>query len=175
MKREECFQLGYIIKPHGIAGDVYMYLDVDHPEDYKKMESVFIDINNTLVPFFIRSMTIRGSKARVRFEGCEDMDQARALKSKKVYLPLHHLPVLEKHQFYYHEVIGYSIVDSALGTLGEIINVYSRSGQDLLAMTYKGREILIPVTDTIIGSVNHKKRELSVQLPEGLLDIYLED
>jgi 16S rRNA processing protein RimM len=174
MKREDCFQLGYVIKPHGITGEVYIYLDVDHPEDYKKMESVFIDINNRLVPFFIRSMEVRGLKARVRFEGCDDMDQARALKSKKIFLPLDALPELEKSQFYYHEVIGYTIVDSAMGPLGKITNVYNRSGQDLLAMWYKDREILIPVTDEFIGSVDHERRELSVLLPEGLIDIYLE-
>lgn len=175
MNRENCYQLGFVIKPHGIVGDVYIYLDVDAPQEYKKLESVFIEINNKLVPFFISAIAVRGLKALVHFEGCDSLNQAEMLKSKKIYLPLETLPELEGDQFYYHEILGYTVVDKNDGPLGKVVNVYSRSGQDLLAMNYKNKEVLIPITGEIIGKADTERLELSVDLPNGLLELYLED
>ena len=53
---DECFELGYIIKPHRLNGAVDIYLDTDFPEDYKKLESLFVNLRQKLVPFFIDSI-----------------------------------------------------------------------------------------------------------------------
>ena len=114
MRQTDCFELGYVIKPHGIHGDVNIFFDVDHPEAYTKLESVFIDIDENLVPFFIEAIPIRGNKARVHFSNISSLDEARRIQSCKLYLPLDELPELEKDQFYYHEVIGYDVEDQKI-------------------------------------------------------------
>ncbi len=56
MNKEACFQLGYVAKIHGIHGEVSIVLDVDNPEYYQNLESVFVEFNSRLVPFFIEHM-----------------------------------------------------------------------------------------------------------------------
>src|SRR5690606_38713584 len=97
------------------------------------------------------------------------------LKNKRLYLPLHQLPKLGEAQFYFHDIIGYSIKDAIQGGLGEIITIYNLPHQDLIAMNYQEKEVLIPITDDIVKSVDHGQKEVTVLLPEGLPQIYLED
>jgi len=175
MKHEDCFLLGYVVRPHGIRGDVSIFLDVDDPSDYNQLESVFIEMDKNLVPFFIEWIRIRGAKAQAHFANIDSTEAALEIQSCALYLPLDQLPTLKDDQFYYHDVIGYEVKDRKLGKLGKIETVYSRSGQDLLAMKYQGREILIPVDASIVGRADHQEKIVMVDLPDGLLELFLED
>ena len=173
MQLEDCYEIGFILKPHGLKGAVNIQLDVDEPEEYATMESVLVRIGNGLIPFFIESMQLTGNKGVIKFEDINTLDEAERLRSCAVYLPLDQLPELGDGQFYYHDVIGHAVMDEQRGTLGTIRDVLSGGNQDLIVMDYKGKEVLIPVSDDIVLRADHEKKVVFVKLPEGLLEIYL--
>ena len=127
-----------------------------------------------MVPYFIENINIQGQKAIVKFEDMHHIDTAQTLVECALYLPLDNLPELPEGEFYYHQVIGYSIIDMQKGKLGTLNNIYE-GNQDLIGMQYHGREVLIPMVDGIVLKADHEKKEIEVNLPEGLLEIYLED
>ena len=174
MNIDECFLLGYVIKKHGLKGEVNIHFDVDDPLEYSELESVFIEFDQKLVPFFIDHVSIKGDRAVVRFEGVDDIDRAEELKGKQLYLPLAVLPKLEGKAFYYHEVMGFRVRDAKLGEIGLIKDIYTSGRQDLLAVEFNDREILIPVSDDILVGLDREARVMEVALPDGLLDIYME-
>ncbi|MEQ8926918.1 MAG: ribosome maturation factor RimM [Fulvivirga sp.] len=174
MNIDACYQLGYVIKKHGTHGEISAFIDADFPEEYSELESVFVEINKKLVPFFIESIQIRGNKAVIKFEDVNGHEEAYELKSCGLFLPLNTLPKLDSDQFYYHEIHGYHIQDNQKGMLGIIKDVVTTSMQDLIVMEYQDKEVLIPVNNEIIGKVDHQEKVLYVTLPEGLLDVYLE-
>lgn len=174
MKKDVCFELGYIVKKHGLQGEVSIHLDTDNPENYSSLESVFIEIDEKLVPFFIESIKIQGDKALVKFEEVEGPDHADELKGSKLFLPLDFLPKLEGNQFYFHEIIGFTVSDKERGNIGSITDVLDAGPQTLLSVDFNGKEVLIPVNDDIVVSLNRGTNTINVDLPEGLLDIYLE-
>lgn len=175
MKPNQCFQLGVVSKPHGLKGELYISLDTDYPEDYAELESVFLLQNGKLVPFFIEYIQIKHTQALLKFEDVNSKDEAVLLKGMSVHLPLNKLPELSDDQFYFHEIIGYSIKDQNLGDLGVVSQVYEAGHQDLIGMEYQGKEVLIPINDDIIEKVNRVEKQLLVNLPEGLIDLYLEE
>lgn len=172
---DNCFELGYVSKVHGLAGEVVATLDVDYPEDYKKLESVFVEENNNLVPFFITTIRIKKEQAIIRFEEIDSLDKAQELKGCKLFLPLDFLPTLTDEQFYFHEIIGYTVIDKNHEEIGRVDYFNSSSAQTIMVVNHQEKEILIPVTDEIIKKVNRDKKVVFVQLPEGLIDIYLGD
>ncbi|MBL3654806.1 ribosome maturation factor RimM [Fulvivirga sediminis] len=174
MNIDECFQLGYIIKKHGLKGEVNVLLDVDDPQYYQELESVFVEINKKLVPFFIDSLSLKGNKAVVKFEDVDTAELADELIGNSLFLPLAVLPKLSGNQFYFHEIMGYEVIDETQGSIGEVKDVYASPQQDLLAVDFNQKEILVPINDEIILSVSHEEKKVKVSLPEGLLDIYLE-
>ena len=174
MESDACYQLGHVIKTHGLKGEVSILLDVDSPQNYKELESVFIEINKKLVPFFVDSLKIKKNVATVRFEDIITIEDANSILGHNLYLPLDQLPPSQGNHFYFHEIINYRIHDEELGVLGKIASVYTHPSQDLIAMIYKDTEILIPVSEEIVKSLDRKKKVLYVDLPRGLLNIYLD-
>lgn len=173
MNIDACFQLGYIVKTHGIKGQVVAFFDVDYPEDYEDLESVFLDQEGRLVPFFIDAMEPQ-QKGRfiIRFEDITTVEQAEKLRNTALYLPLNELPELEEGQFYFHDVIGYKVVDEQHGELGTVKDFYDMPQQQLMAMEYLNQEMLIPVMDETMLRADHQAKVLHVSLPEGLLEVY---
>ncbi|MTI19767.1 16S rRNA processing protein RimM [Fulvivirga sp. RKSG066] len=174
MNIDACYQLGYIIKKHGLKGELNIFLDVDFPAEYTQLESVFVEINEKLVPFFIDHISLNGNKAIVKFDEVDTAEAADELRGQKLYLPLSSLPDLEEGQFYYHEVIGYLMKDANSGDVGKVASILAGPQQDLFVVDAEGKEVLVPVSDGIIKGIDHSKKIVEVELPEGLLDIYLD-
>ena len=172
MDFDSCFQLGYIVKSHGLKGEVTAFLDSDEPHAYREMESVFVEQQQRLIPFFIKQLKIQGNKAVISFEGITSVEQANALKSAKLWLPLEVLPELEGDQFYFHEIIGYEVIDSVSGSIGKMKSVYDSGAQDLLAIENQEKEILIPIVDSIITKVDKEAEQILVSVPQGLIELY---
>jgi|SRR5690554_1805030 16S rRNA processing protein RimM len=173
MRKEDCYYLGKITKLHGFKGNLILHLDTDEPEIYKNMESVFIDKNGMLVPFFFETIGLHSkNKLLVKFEDVS-AEEAVKLVNKDIYLPLESLPELDEDGFYYHEIIGYKVIDSRKGEIGQIKNVNDSGVQDLFEVDFNGREILIPIVDDWILEVNKDQKFIRLQTPEGLIELYL--
>lgn len=149
-------------------------MDVDEPENYIDLESVFVEIDQKLVPFFIEEFSLLSDKAYVKFEDVDSVDEAENLKGSRLFLPLEALPPLKGKQFYYHEIIGYQVIDQQAGNIGSVKDVFETTAQDLLSVDHKGKEVLIPIDDDLLVKIDRTEKALHVILPEGLLDIYLE-
>src|SRR5690606_24957509 len=99
MQKEDCYYVGKITKPHGFKGNLIVHLETDEPELYENMESVFIETNGMLVPFFFEFAQVHGNnKLLVKFEDVS-AEEAERLVNKELYLPLDTLPELEGNDF----------------------------------------------------------------------------
>ncbi|WP_298545466.1 ribosome maturation factor RimM [uncultured Aquimarina sp.] len=174
MKKEDCFYLGKIVSKFSFKGEVLIKLDTDEPESYVKMESVFINYNKNLVPFFIEKSSLHKSDLlRVKFEDVDSEEDADDLMKAEIYLPMDLLPKLEGDKFYFHEVIGFKIIDSTFGEVGVIKSINDSTAQALFEIDRNGIEILIPMNDEFIDKVDRENNTVFVNTPEGLIDLYL--
>ena len=174
MRREDCFYLGKIVSKHGYKGDLLAKLDTDDPQQYESMESVFVFLGNTLVPFFIRQSRLHKTNLlRLKFEDITDEAGADRLLGAELYLPLELLPKLSGNQFYYHEVIGFRLQDEIHGDVGTITAVNDQASQALFVAEKDGKELLIPISDAFIREVSRETQTIHIRTPEGLIDLYL--
>jgi 16S rRNA processing protein RimM len=173
MTKSDCFSLGYIPKRVGNKGELAFILDVDEPARYKKLASVFIELNGSLVPFFIKAISLRGNNAVVSLEGIESISRAEELIKSSLYLPLNMLPPLKGKKFYFHEVPGYTIVDSRFGEVGILEKVLDFPQQVIFQVKRGETEILIPAKDEFIVRIDRDKKQIEVQSPEGLIEMYI--
>ncbi len=171
---DEYYYLGRITKLHGNNGEVAAYLDVDEPLEYEQLDIVFLNINNSPVPFFIKNIGILNNKAIISFEDIDDTEKASQLIKKEMYLPLSTLPELKGNKFYFHEVEGFKVIDVNFGELGNLKEVLDYPNQAVMQIFYNEKEVLIPVNDDIIINVDRENKTMTVKAPEGLIDIYLE-
>lgn len=174
MNKADCFHLGYIAKLHGFKGEVSLFLDVTNPEDYRTLDALFIDLNDQLTPFFLTSFKLKNKGfAAAKFEGIADEESARKLLRKDIYLPAQILPKLSGLHFYDHEVVGFTIFDEHYGEVGILKQVIDLKVNPLLQIMSDDKEVLIPLLKDTIQKVDRKKKELHVQSPDGLIELYL--
>jgi 16S rRNA processing protein RimM len=177
MTLDDCYQLGSLGKPHGLKGFVVAFFDVDDLDEYRKLKSVLLELPSApgkLVAYEVEKVQPQAeNRVLFKLKGIDRVEDAEPLRNAKLWRPLAELPELEEDQFYFHDVIGYTVVDEQLGALGIVETFYELPQQDLLAMRYQGKEVLIPVVDELISRADEKERKLYVSLPEGLLDVYL--
>ena len=177
MTLDETYQLGYLIKTHGLRGQIVAHFDVDDVSAYTKLKTVYLTLASAptkLVEHHIEKVQPQsGNKVLLKLRGINRIEEAEPLRGSQLHLPLAALPELEKDQFYFHDVIGFTVVDESMGKLGTVENFYELPQQDMLAMSYQGQEVLIPVVDELISHADHAKKEIYVNLPDGLLDVYL--
>ncbi|TAE25535.1 MAG: 16S rRNA processing protein RimM [Cytophagales bacterium] len=177
MTKNDCYQVGHITKTHGLNGEVVFFLDVDNANEYADIDSVLVEVKGQLTPYFIDSLAIvKGSRAIVAFEDVDTIEQAERFIGCGLWLPLANLEDIEDEtRFYFHEIIDFRVVDAQKGPLGTVKAVYTMATQDLIAMDYEGQEVLIPINSDIVPSINRAEKQLNVNLPDGLLEVYMSE
>ncbi len=174
MRKEDCFYLGKIAKKFSFKGEVLIYLDTDEPKLYEDMESVFVEFNKNLVPFFIENSNLhKGDFLRVKFEDVDTEEDADEIMGCEIYLPLNMLPKLTGNKFYFHEVIGFEIEDQRLGVFGKIVSINDTSAQPLFEVINGNIEILVPMIDQFLIKIDRENKKVIMNLPEGLVEMYL--
>ena len=175
MTKEECFYLGKIVKKYSFKGELLAKLDTDQPDIYENLGAIFIEVNGTLIPFFIeKSQLHKSDLLRLKFEDVTNEADADALMKCHLYLPLNLLPKLEGTKFYFHEVIGFQLHDENFGPVGVVKGINDSTAQALFEVDRDGTEILIPMNDDFIKSLDRSAQTITVNTPPGLIELYLD-
>ena len=174
MTTKDCFYLGKIVKKYSFKGELLAKLDTDEPNIYENLDTIFIDINGTLIPFFIeKSQLHKSDLLRLKFEDVSCEADADSLLKSDLYLPLDLLPKLQGNKFYFHEVINFQIIDENFGPVGNVKGVNDTTAQALFEVDRDGIEILIPVNDDFIIKLDKINKTIIVNTPPGLIELYL--
>lgn len=173
MKSEEAFYIGYITKTKGLKGEVQLFFEYDNPE-LLELDIVFADINGKMVPFFVSSYKLHtNGTGNFYFDDIDHIDKAQVLVKKKIYQPLSKMPDRSEEDFHYNDLKGFLVFDETHGELGEITEVNEYPQQFVATVSYKDTEILFPLNEDMILEIDEEEATILVDLPEGLLDIYI--
>jgi 16S rRNA processing protein RimM len=171
MNINELYKAGFVMRPHGLKGEVTISLDLDAPADWESLESIFLEVKSQLVPHFIETISVRHDKAFVKLEDVSTPEGAAALKGASIYLPKASRPKPARGDFYNEEIIDFEVIDDELGMLGTVQAIEQAGPSRFVVLSHKMKEIMIPVNGPFIKSINRTKKTVSVTLPEGFLDI----
>lgn len=169
MNKETCYKIGYVAKTHGLKGEVTLI--ITEAVDLENVRSLFLEIRNNLVPYFIEHFSDRQDKVFIKFEEVNTAEQAALLKGASIYLDKSLRPKLVRGEFYDDEIIGFTAEDSTSGVLGTVTGVIQSGASRLIQIDNNGKEVLIPVNAPFITSVNKSKKKIALDLPEGFLEI----
>ena len=174
MDIKDCFNLGYIAKLHGFKGEVSLFLDVTDPSTYSDLKVIYLElVPDQLIPFSILKIkSMNKGFAVVQFNGIDTEAKAKEILRKNAYLPLKLLPELSDREFYDHEIIGFEVIDVTHGSIGFAQQVIDLTANPLLQIDWNGKEVLVPLFKGLVQRVDRNTKQLTVDLPPGLLDLY---
>ena len=170
IKSQEVIKIGKVTKTHGVSGELSCTFinDIFGDDDAPYLVA---DIDGIFVPFFIEEYRFKSDvTALIKFEDIDDTDSAKLLLGRELYFPVKYITDSEPLN-YGEGILGYKIY-SAEKLIGTIEGVDDSTANVLFSViTERGEELLIPAVDDFVENINDEKKEILMNLPEGLLDI----
>lgn len=169
----EYFKIGKLVAVHGLKGELVLKHFLGKKTTLKGLETVFIEAKkNEFLPWFIESSSLKNeSEIYLKFETVDNREAAMRLVQKELWVQQE---VIRKFADKSAPVslLGYTIINES-EPLGEILEVIEQPHQLLCRLEIQSKEVLIPVHEASLQKIDHKKKQVVVNLPEGLLDVYL--
>lgn len=130
-------------------------------------------LDGIFVPFFIEEYRFRSdSTALVKLEGIDTAERARMFTNVEVYFPVKHAEEAEDGELSWNFFVGFRMEDVRHGELGEVVEVDTTTVNTLFEVEQEdGEELLIPAQEEFIVEINQEKKLITVELPEGLLNL----
>lgn len=169
----EYFKIGKLVAVHGLQGELLLKHELGKKTSLKGLQAIFIEEKkNSFIPWFIASTKIKNEEeVYLNLEGINTRESAGKLTQKEIWVP-----EIDFKKFAAKtapaSLLGYTIINKD-ESLGEILELIEQPHQLLCRLEIKGKEVLIPLHDETLQKVDHKKKEVLVELPDGLLEIYL--
>lgn len=146
-----------------------LHINSSTPQYFKELESVFLEFNQELIPFFFAARgKLNGKKLIVKLEDVSP-EEASRLVGSMAYLPEEMLPKPRKG-FYDKAILGFSAYngDQAIGIIEDVIESTS---QNLFIIEMGQKEYLVPAVEAFIQSIDQTNKIVYLELPDGLLDL----
>ncbi len=172
---EPLFELGRVRKIHGLHGSLVLSVFKFALPTLEKIETIYMELGSSRVPFFIEEISSLKEDFLVTLRGVNDAEKAKHLVGAKLFADQDLLSVKDPHSFYPFEIIGFMAKDVHFGELGPVLKVEESPGQDLLVILKDSKEVLVPIVSHFITSVDRDSKVILLDLPEGLIDLYLND
>lgn len=169
MNVKDCYFVGKIIKKYGINNQFVIKLDTDDPNFYLNLKSIFIQLGNKLFFFLLSSCKLNSKKNLIISFQNINYNILNIIIGKLVFLPLDTLPKLKGNKFYYHEVIGFSIINQFNNKIGIIILIsYQDYYNYFILENHFKKNIYIPIISSWIIKVHRTLKTIKMILPEGI-------
>lgn len=173
IQEENLFEIGKILKPHGVKGEVtVLFNNADYADSGTDFYFLFLD--GMYVPFFVEEFAFNSEvTARIKFRGIDSIEEGTTYSNVQVFTPREHLEVSTQDELYdseWEQLIGYTVFDEDLFKVGIIREIDSSTLNTLFVIFKNDVEVLVPATTDFIVNIDSKKKHLYLNLPEGLLD-----
>ena len=178
---EGWLQIGTIVAPQGLRGELRVYPDTDFPERFEVPGKRWLLRPGETEPQPIELLSGRYVEGKnlciVKLAGVENREQVEELRGCKLLVPESDRPQLGEDEYHVVDLIGLQVFMQESGELlGTVVDIIP-AGHDLLEVQLhasndkKPKKVLIPFVKAIAPVVDIAARRIEITPPDGLLEI----
>jgi 16S rRNA processing protein RimM len=169
----EYFKIGKLVSAFGLKVELILKHNLGKKTGLKGLNAIFIEEKKqSFIPWFVKSAKIKSDdEIYLTLQDVDSREQAIKLTQKEVWLPETDFKNFSAKSSPIN-LLGYKIIEGEK-ELGTILEVIEQPHQLLCRIEIEGKEVLIPLHEDTIMKIDRKKSQVIVELPEGLLEIYL--
>jgi 16S rRNA processing protein RimM len=169
----EYFKIGKFVSAFGVKGELVLKHNLGKKTSLKGLQALFVEERKeSFIPWFVQATRIKSSdEIYVQLADVATRETAIKLAQKEVWLTEADFKKFSAKSSPIN-LLGYTIVEEGK-PLGVILEVVEQPHQLLCRIQMEGKDVLIPLHEGTLLKVDKKARQVRVQLPEGLLEIYL--
>ncbi|MCM3205142.1 ribosome maturation factor RimM [Paenibacillus illinoisensis] len=168
----EFMNVGKIVNTHGIRGELKIMPLTDFPEVRfaKNAELYLFTPENHPVLVHVESARLHKNMYIVRLKEYGNINEVEKFKGGIAKVSKENLAELEENEYYFHQIVGCTVVTEEGENLGTISEILTPGANDVwVVKTTAGKEILLPVIDDVVLDVDVNEKLVKVHLMEGLL------
>ncbi|EOT43766.1 ribosome maturation factor RimM [Enterococcus dispar] len=165
--------VGKIVNTHGIRGEVRVVSQTDFPEERYQKGATLILFREGMPPLELTVASHRQHKNfdLLTFEGYPNINDVEKFRDGILKVAKDNLAALGEDEYYYHQIIGLTVLDENKHEIGKIKEILSPGANDVWVVQRKGKkDALIPYIASVVKAIDLTAGVVEVELPEGLID-----
>lgn len=167
--------IGSIVKARGLKGEIKVAFYSGDAQEFATFPSVFLERLGVVEKFTVEHIRPQGNTADFTLRGISTRDRAEAYVGSEVSVLKSQMPELADDEFYWHEMMGLTVITDQGRKLGSVTSLIATGANDVLVVTGAGGEYLIPVIKEIIVRQDNEAGLLVISPMPGLLEMNLPD
>ncbi len=167
--------IGKFIGAHGVRGECKIFPITDDVRRFLSLKKAVItdDSGKKIRDIQVKSARVVQDRVLLYVEGIADRDASETLHGKFIAVSKEDRAKLPKGRYYISDLLGCRVLDENQAELGTIADIFPTGANDVIAVRRQGKpDLLIPYLNSIVELVDIELRQMSVRLPDGLLEIY---
>lgn len=168
---ENLLEIGKIVNTHGLRGEVKVVPWTDTPDDFEAVSNVFIKIKREYKPLTVQSVRYQKNNLIVKFKEFDNINDVEGFKGMTLYCHRDELGELPEGVYYIVDLIGLDVVTEDGNHVGVIADVFNTGANDIYDVKREDKKnLLLPVIDEVVKEIDMEKRQVTVNIMEGLDD-----
>ncbi len=169
----EYFKIGKLVSAFGLKGELILKHNLGKKTSLKGLSAIFVEERKeSFLPWFIESTKIKSEdEVYLKLADVNVREAAIKLTQKEVWIPEEDFKKFSAKSSPIN-LLGYTIEENKQ-PLGTILEVIEQPHQVICRLSIQEKEAFIPLNESTLLRIDHKGRRVVVELPEGLLDVYL--
>jgi len=162
--------VGKVQRPIGVDGQIKIRSYSDIPDRFRKVDTIYIGKEESLaVPYLIEGAESRGEEVVLKLSGLDSIPAVEDLRDHFCYIPRILRPELEEGEYYIDDIVGLQVHSTEGHLVGVVDEVMQSAGNDVLIIRDGKSEIMIPLVEPVVKSVNLETGRIDIDPIEGMI------
>jgi len=164
-------EIGKIIKPHGIRGEVKVIPFTDRPEQFIEISSLYVEREEEEGEWIaVERARIQNRFVLLLLEGIKSIEDAEQLRGSLLKVYESSFSPLPKGSHYIFEIVGLKVKTTGGELIGSVVDVMKMPASDVYVVDTGEKEVLIPAIKYFVKKIDTGAGEITIEPIEGLLD-----
>jgi len=167
----ETVLVGYLVRPHGVRGELKVDIHSDNPERFAPGSELLLRApRRPLTAVTVTRFRLVRGGGLITFAGCDTREAAEELRGSRLEVERSRIPAAPPGHYYHYELVGCRCFEAEAGELGEVVELLEDGGGHLLQIRRGGRDLLVPFVEAFLERVDVAAGRIDLNLPPGLIE-----
>lgn len=172
MAPDNLILIGKVAATHGIRGQLRITSYSGHFDSLRTAKTVILkEPSGRTGSFDVVAATLHGKKLLLSLAGLADINQVLHLVGSELYLHREQLPATDEGEYYWHDLLGLTVVTAAGETLGRLESIIETGSNDVYVVKTAEGELLIPALADVVTSIDLAAGVMTITPVAGLFDL----
>lgn len=168
---DNLYQVGAVLKTHGIKGEVKVFPTTDDVSRFKNMKDLLVDFKGQLINLEVTGLKKQNNIVILKFKDIDDINDVEKYVGCNLYVTKENRVRLKKDEYFIADLIGLNVITDTGEEFGVISDVLQTGANDVYEITMKdNRAVLVPAIKECILSVDIDNKLMTIHVMDGLLD-----